>query len=109
MSGGFPGHDGFQDTTPEEFAAMSEVRFTAGIVDAIVAEFPRASTIRAQLRARVRKANPDAWPTFYDFYDDMPDDGYLSMLCVEAAIARAPLTLAPGATHRLAQTLTAGP
>lgn len=40
---------------------------------------------------------------------DMPDDGYLSMLCVEAAIARAPLTLAPGATHRLAQTLTAGP
>lgn len=38
---------------------------------------------------------------------DMPDDGYLMMLCVEAAIARAPLTLAPGATHRLAQTLVA--
>ncbi len=40
---------------------------------------------------------------------DMPDDGYLYMLCVEAAIARAPLTLAPGVTHRLVQTLTARP
>lgn len=40
---------------------------------------------------------------------DMPDDGYLSMLCVEAAIARAPITLAPGETHRLVQTLTARP
>jgi len=36
---------------------------------------------------------------------DMPDDGYLSMLCVEAAIARAPLVVAPGATHVLAQRL----
>lgn len=38
---------------------------------------------------------------------DMPDDGYLSMLCVEAAIARAPLTVAAGATHVLAQRLVA--
>lgn len=38
---------------------------------------------------------------------DMPDDGYVSMLCVEAAIARAPLTVAPGATHRLTQHLAA--
>lgn len=38
---------------------------------------------------------------------DMPDDGYLSMLCVEAAIARAPLIVAPGATHLLAQRLVA--
>lgn len=40
---------------------------------------------------------------------DLPDDGYLSMLCVEAAIARAPLTVTPGATHRLVQTLVAQP
>lgn len=38
---------------------------------------------------------------------DLPDDGYLSMLCVEAAIARAPLTLAAGASHVLAQRLVA--
>lgn len=38
---------------------------------------------------------------------DMPDDGYLSMLCVEAAIARAPLALAPGTRHVLAQRLVA--
>lgn len=38
---------------------------------------------------------------------DMPDDGYLAMLCVEAAIARAPLALAPGAMHVLAQRLVA--
>lgn len=38
---------------------------------------------------------------------DMPDDGYLAMLCVEAAIARAPLSVAPGATHVLAQRLVA--
>ncbi|MCC7040735.1 MAG: D-hexose-6-phosphate mutarotase [Burkholderiales bacterium] len=38
---------------------------------------------------------------------DMPDDGYRTMLCVEAAIARAPRTLAPGATHALVQHLCA--
>ncbi len=40
---------------------------------------------------------------------DLPDDGYLAMLCVEAAIARSPLTVDPGTTHALAQQLTALP
>lgn len=38
---------------------------------------------------------------------DLPADGYLHMLCVEAAIARTPHTLDPGATHALTQRLTA--
>lgn len=37
---------------------------------------------------------------------DFPDDGWLHMLCVEAACVDAPLTLAPGQTWTGAQTLT---
>jgi len=38
---------------------------------------------------------------------DLEPDGYLRMLCVEAAISRAPATVAPGARWTGAQTLTA--
>ena len=37
---------------------------------------------------------------------DMPDDGWRQMLCVEAASIDAPVTLAPGQSWRLMQTLT---
>lgn len=36
---------------------------------------------------------------------DLPPDAYLRMLCVEAAAARTPITVAPGAAWRGAQTL----
>lgn len=39
--------------------------------------------------------------------DDLEPDGYLRMLCVEAAISRAPTTVAPGARWTGSQTLTA--
>ena len=39
--------------------------------------------------------------------DDLEPGGYLRMLCVEAAIARSPVELAPGARWEGAQTLTA--
>ena len=40
--------------------------------------------------------------------DDLEPGGFARMLCVEAAAASAPVRLAPGATWRGAQELTAG-
>jgi glucose-6-phosphate 1-epimerase len=40
--------------------------------------------------------------------DDLEPDGHLRMLCVEAAVARVPVTVAPGARWHGAQRLTAG-
>lgn len=40
---------------------------------------------------------------------DLEEDGYLRMLCVEAAISRAPISVEPGRRWQGAQTLTATP
>jgi len=41
---------------------------------------------------------------------DMPDDGWTSMVCVEAAnIVEHRITLAPGASHRIRSDITVAP
>lgn len=73
--------------------------------DLVVREPARSLAVHAEGSTDTVVWNPGA-PTGNGPHD-MPADGYVSMLCVEAAIARAPLAVAPGATHRLAQSLTA--
>src|SRR5690606_22084945 len=85
----------------------------AGEVDTVYLDAPRplllthghhALGIAAEGFADVVVWNP--WKALSAALPDMPDDGYRTMLCVEAAAVVKPVRVAPGAVWRGSQTLS---
>lgn len=79
--------------------------YRAAPADLTLAEPNRALSLRTEGFFDTVVWNPDA--ARCATMADMEPDGYLHMLCVEAAVAHRPVTLAPGAEWLGRQTLTA--